>query len=100
MGWEKRGNQTYYYRKKREGGRVRSVYVGRAEQAQIGVGIIEDERLNRKAEREALRGIQQAEKEIDRQLATAGAAVYAIANAGLRVAGYHQHKGQWRRKRT
>ena len=29
MGWETRGNGTYYYRKVRRGGRVCSEYVGR-----------------------------------------------------------------------
>src|SRR5437016_3940596 len=28
MGWEQRGGRSYYYRKEREGSRVRSVYVG------------------------------------------------------------------------
>ncbi|MFN2514559.1 MAG: hypothetical protein ABR568_24515, partial [Pyrinomonadaceae bacterium] len=35
MGWEQRGNNRYYYRKEREGPRVKSVYVGRGEIAQI-----------------------------------------------------------------
>jgi hypothetical protein len=35
MGWEKRGSHQYYYRKEREGSRVRSVYVGRGEIANM-----------------------------------------------------------------
>ncbi len=31
MGWERRGNYSYYYRKMRTAGRVRSVYVGQGE---------------------------------------------------------------------
>jgi hypothetical protein len=35
MGWEQRGNNSYYYRKEREGSRVRSVYIGRGELAHL-----------------------------------------------------------------
>jgi hypothetical protein len=31
MGWEQRGNNRYYYRKVRDGSRVKSVHVGRGE---------------------------------------------------------------------
>jgi hypothetical protein len=99
MGWEQRGKQSYYYRKKREGGRVRSVYVGRGAVAQVRAEIIQKEQLDRKTEREAFRSARQADAEIDRQLATAEAAISAITNARLLADGYHRHKGQWRRKR-
>lgn len=93
MGWEKRGNEFYYYRKVRKGGRVRSEYMGRGVYAQLCAKLIENGQL----EREALRSEQQAEKEIDRQLETAGAAVSALTGAALHAAGYHRHKGQWRK---
>lgn len=99
MGWEQRGNKSYYYRKRREGGRVRSEYVGRGAVAQISVEIIQDAQLNRKTEREALRCARQADAKIDRQLATAEAVISALTNAQLSADGYHKHKGQWRRKR-
>jgi len=35
MGWEQRGNNQYYYRKQREGFKVKSVYVGRREIAHM-----------------------------------------------------------------
>src|SRR5688500_7915873 len=35
MGWEQTGNHEYYYRKQREGSRVRSIYVGRGEIAHM-----------------------------------------------------------------
>ena len=35
MGWERRGNHEYYYRKEREGSRVKSTYVGRGEMAHM-----------------------------------------------------------------
>jgi len=98
MGWEKRGNQTYYYHKRREGRRVRSEYVGRGDVAQISVEIIQDEQLDRKTGREAIRCARQDEKEMDRQLATTEAAIYALTDAQLHAEGYHKHKGQWRKR--
>jgi hypothetical protein len=35
MGWEQRGSNKYYYRKEREGSRVKSVYVGRGKIAHM-----------------------------------------------------------------
>jgi len=35
MGWERRGNNQYYYKKEREGSRVKSVYVGCGEIAHM-----------------------------------------------------------------
>lgn len=35
MGWERRGTHQYYYRKERDGSRVKSVYVGRGEIANM-----------------------------------------------------------------
>lgn len=35
MGWEQRGNNSYYYKKEREGSTVKSVYVGRGDVAQL-----------------------------------------------------------------
>lgn len=35
MGWEQRGAYKYYYRKERDGSRVKSVYVGRGEIANM-----------------------------------------------------------------
>ena len=35
MGWERRGNQEYYYRKERDGSRVKSTYLGRGEMAHM-----------------------------------------------------------------
>ncbi len=35
MGWEQRGIQKYYYRKVRESSRVKSIYVGRGELAEL-----------------------------------------------------------------
>jgi hypothetical protein len=49
MGWEKRGNQSYYYHKKRKSGQTVSTYAGRGVLAQLQVQILEDEQRVRQA---------------------------------------------------
>lgn len=99
MAWEQRGNRSYYYRKHRVGGRVRSDYVGAGD---IGRLCADDDRQKqqaRQAARAALHAVRRAEAEVDRQLAQAEADIAALTEAALRAAGYHKRKGQWRKKR-
>ena len=58
-----------------------------------------DERRDRQANRAADRAMRQAEAIIDRQLSDAESAIAAMALATLFAAGYHRHKGQWRKRR-
>ena len=99
MGLEQRNGRFYYYRKVREGGHVRSKYVGSGMLAELCAEDDKDERRDLAAERAAHRATQQAEAEIDRQLAETESALAAMTHATLFAAGYHRHKGQWRKKR-
>lgn len=99
MGWEQRRGHSYYYRKVREGGHVRSEYVGGGIVAQICAGDDDDKRRDRQATRAADRATWQGEAEIDRQLGAAESALAAMTHATLFAAGYHNHKGQWRKRR-
>ena len=100
MAWEQRGGRICYYRAVRTGGSVRKVYFGsgpRAEEASR-----EDELRRRAAE---------AARVSHRQLQSELLAIEATANAGrdafrkraeekLANAGYHWHRGSWRRRRA
>ena len=99
MAWEKRGGRSYYYLKKREGARVRSLYIGRGDLAQTCADTAEDDRQEQECMRAHKRRARQAEADIDRQLKDAEAVLAAVVNAALHAAGYHNHKGQWRKKR-
>ena len=99
MGWEQRCGRSYYYRKVREGGRVRSKYVGSGIVAQICAGDDNDKRRDQAAKRATDYATRQAEAEIDRQLADVESVLATMTHAMLSVAGYHKHKGQWRKKR-
>jgi hypothetical protein len=99
MGWEQRRGRSYYYRKVREGGHVRSKYVGTGLVGQICAGDDDDKRRDRQAMRAADRATRQGEAVIDRQLGAAESALTGMTHATLFAAGYRNHKGQWRKKR-
>lgn len=99
MGWEKRRNDLYYYRKRREGERVVSKYVGRGGLAEavaafdtLGRRQRELEHLTWQLEREEILDIDQAGSE-------AQEVILALTRAWLLTQGFHTHKGQWRRRR-
>lgn len=51
MGWERRGNGYYYYRKRREGHRVISEYVGNGRAAEVAAAMDRLKRRERKTKR-------------------------------------------------
>lgn len=100
MGWEDRNGRSYYYRKERDGARVRSIYVGRGETA----GLIAQFEAMQSDEREGKRALALLERarvqEQDAELEALGEIISELAAATLITDGYHQHKRVWRRRRT
>ncbi|MFH1698776.1 MAG: hypothetical protein ABH882_06940 [Candidatus Omnitrophota bacterium] len=99
MAWEARGNNIYYYRKKRIARRVISEYVGRGEMArEIALMDLAErkERYNR------IMIIRQQREEFglfDNQVVRVNLFVSKMVVAFLIITGFHKHKGQWRRQR-
>lgn len=103
MGWEQRGSSTFFYQKRRVGGRVVSNYLGRGEWVAAAAALLQHDQRERERERVwALQTIGEAEA------ATAAAIVALhdldrIARAAVRAAliedGFHERKGEWRRRR-
>jgi hypothetical protein len=94
MAWESRGNRKYYYRKKRIGKQVRSIYVG--DQITGFIPAMEDE--NKKILGDEPMDIKlheclEREKELDNMAQD----VELVVNSLLLISGYHCHKGQWRK---
>lgn len=100
MGWEDRNGRSYYYRKERDGARVRSIYVGRGETA----GLLAQFEAMQSDEREGKRALALLERERvqeqDAELEALGEIIRELAAATLITHGYHQHKRVWRRRRT
>jgi hypothetical protein len=99
MGWEQRGKNQYYYRKEREGSRVKSTYAGRGEIAHMIAQIQESspllERLARTIKSPEVVKQDKAEAAIEE----VNNLVHLLTQAALLSAGFHTHRRQWRRKR-
>ena len=100
MGWEKRGNSDYYYRKVRIGERVQSKYIGHGELVEV---FLETERL-RKRKNTDQRRLEKSEEvkivEEARVIRSLRRSVMILTNSLLVVNGFHTHNGQWRMKRV
>jgi hypothetical protein len=100
MAWERRGESLYYYRSVREGEKVRKEYVGRGEIAEALAHADETIRRSR-AER-----IRREDEELERVRLLVSCAdelhetAEALARAEMVAAGYHRHKGEWRRRKN
>jgi hypothetical protein len=98
MGWEKRGNGLYYYRKRRKSGQVVSEYMGSGELAELAARLDTLARLERELEKEAWRQKQEEILEVARMGDEAQEVILDLTRGWLLAQGYHMHKGQWRWK--
>jgi hypothetical protein len=99
MGWKTIKGRRYYYKSEREGGRVKSTYFGAGEAGTLMASMLAIEREEREAERDELR---EQRREFDAEETAVSEwfdEVQAVADAAMIAAGFHKHKGQWRRKR-
>jgi hypothetical protein len=100
MGWEERGSGSYYYRKEREGARVKSVYVGTSRLARGLAMLDEMGRLEEEEKREAIRLARAEDAALDQTLDTLGEMARVLTTATLLAEGFHTHKRQWRRAKN
>jgi hypothetical protein len=99
MGWETRGGKgRYYTRSVWSGGKVVRQYVGTGSDAEKAAAEDEARRARREAAREAGREEAERRGEADAEVAALGDAVGLLARAALAAAGYHEHRGEWRRR--
>jgi hypothetical protein len=95
MAWER----GYYYRVRKINGRVVREYVGAGRVAELVAQLDAIEREERAATRAAWRAEKARLEALDADVAALIDLTDLAAAAALRAAGFHQHKGQWRRKR-
>lgn len=99
MGWEKRGDGLYYYRKKRVGDRVLSEYVGTGLLAEAIADLDARARLRRELDRQVRRERREDILDIARAGDDAQAVILTLTRAWLLAQGYHTHKREWRLRR-
>jgi hypothetical protein len=100
MAWEDRNGRSYYYRKKREGGRVRSVYMGAGLVGQFASTADETTRAELNKQHRALRREIEEQNAIDARIDAVCDLTEKLVTAALIASGFHQHKRQWRLKRN
>ena len=99
MGWERRGNSQYYYRMIRRGRRVVSEYIGSGELAILTALLDEEQRAERQEQQEAERRRREDADYVDQGLDQIDDTLRLLTTIMLEQAGYHRHKGQWRKQR-
>ena len=100
MAWEQRGNQAYYYRSVRSGGRVVKEYASGGFLGALAAEFDAEERAERDAKRRRLAAEQARWADLEQPARELDDLAELLTAAMLLVAGYHRHdRGEWRRRR-
>ncbi|MFO7904344.1 MAG: hypothetical protein R6U98_16900 [Pirellulaceae bacterium] len=97
MGWEK---GRYYTRSRKVNGRVVREYVGGGEVGAMAAHVDAINRERRYQERESWRLEQEEMDTIDASVDNVCQMADLIAQATMVAAGFHCHRGEWRRRRV
>jgi len=97
MGWEK---GRYYTRSQKVNGRVVREYIGGGEVGALAAQLDAIEREHREWERECWRLEKEQMESFDASVAKVCQMADIIAKAAMVAAGFHCHRGEWRRRRV
>jgi hypothetical protein len=90
----------YWYKSRREGGRVISEYIGTGDMGRL-IAELENQQVQQRVQERAQRqALAAQEHEVDRTLDTITGQLHSLIEAALTVSGYHKHSGTWRRARA
>ncbi len=96
----RRNERSYFYKKRCEGNRVISEYVGGGQLVVLAEHQAQIERERKQREREEVRAARISMAEIDARINEFSKLVDTLIDAYLLTLGYHKHKRQWRRRRN
>lgn len=99
MGWEERNGQRYYYRKRRVGDRVISEYVGTGKLAEMAAALDDLERAREKSQQQDRQQERAQYGALESDVKRVQEYTRLLTRAALLLAGYHPHKGQWRKRK-
>ena len=97
MGWEK---GRYYTRSRKVNGRVVREYVGGGAVGALAAEMDAIARERREFERESWRMEKEEIEAFDESVARVCQMADIIAKAAMVAAGFHRHRGEWRRRRV
>ena len=97
MGWDKK---RYYTRSKKVNGRVVREYVGSGEFAKLAAEVDALEREGREMARAKERASREEFDCLDSLIEDFCDQSDQLIHAALKAVGFHQHKGQWRKRRA
>ena len=96
MAYQRNG---YFYRSRREAGRVVTDYLGAGMFGQLAAQLDEDERAERSEKRRRCQQQIEFDGRLGQSIQTVSDAIRGLTEAVLLCSGHHTHKGQWRKLR-
>lgn len=100
MSWEKRNKHSmYFYKKRRVNGKLVREYFGHGPIAQLFAAADQRAAQSRAAEHAELDAMQAESARLDRILDRQEKLLQLLISSQLILAGYYNHKGQWRKRR-
>jgi hypothetical protein len=99
VGWENRRNRRYYYCSRRVGDRVVKEYLGAGPGAEVAAEHDDAARVRRKSGRAQLAALLELIDAASVEADELGRVLSSRMVEELAARGYHQHRGEWRRRR-
>lgn len=97
MSWETRGNDRYYYRRRKVGGQMVTEYLGNDWLAEMAAAQDEADRRERAAAAAEWQAMVDDERKTLATLATVDDLISTLTAGVLLANGYHTHRRQWRK---
>lgn len=96
MGWQRRGQSSYYYEAMWKDGRAANQYVGRGPLAQLFAAEAEERHAERERVHQEVRATQGSLQPLDELMHLLDRGTSRLLEADLRSRGFHRNHGHWR----
>ena len=93
-------NGRYWYRSRREGGRVICEYIGYGDTGRLSAELDNEQVRERARVRSEQQTLAAQDRELDRTLDRITEQLRGLVDTALVVSGYHKHSGTWRQARA
>jgi hypothetical protein len=98
MGIEYRNGKPYYYRKKRKGDKIVSVYVGSGELAEIASTFDKEAQYEKNLNKQKHLKEEVQFQKMDKEVVAFAQIINELFTSVALANGYYKHKRQWRKK--